>query len=559
MSLKIIEKEILRFLSTEEPEVICIKGKWGIGKSHLWNSLLKKSYHNKQIKFKTYSYVSLFGSNSLAEVKTSIIENTVEEADLLSTPNIETFNKLINKNRKFKNLLQLFENAIAKKGILDSLANLSFLSIDKQIICFDDLERISKSLSVTEIMGLASNLKELRGCKVAILVNNSTLGEKEKLDFDRYLEKTADSILEFTLTPAEACDIVFQENTAEYLGLIEACEFLELNNIRIIQKTLKKYNLLKDLIDGMSLNTQLSLIRMLVLSCCSIYATDVYPPYSFLSSNNNLGRVYKREQEELASNPNLAVWDSIVNRSRIYSVYPIHHEILESVKRGYFNEENFKVMASFFEETIKNKNGDKPLNYFWEYDYRGSLAEDDDVVLAKLYDATLSSLNKVTLSAFNTSVSYLRAHGEQDKAKALVDAFLKSRETESKDFWNIHEHGLIDANDIDFYLKIKMDEKFHLAVDKRNLKDVLWNISLGKANDSDFIFLLSTDKDEFKSVIFELRGDELDSIIRSVYDLRFQKNPYANDVASYLTEHFKYIASLSTIRAERLRGYGFIF
>lgn len=40
MSIETIKSVITDFLESETPEVMAIKGKWGTGKTHLWNKLL---------------------------------------------------------------------------------------------------------------------------------------------------------------------------------------------------------------------------------------------------------------------------------------------------------------------------------------------------------------------------------------------------------------------------------------------------------------------------------------------------------------------------------------
>jgi hypothetical protein len=37
VSITFVEKEIRRFLSSDEPEVICVSGQWGVGKTFAWN------------------------------------------------------------------------------------------------------------------------------------------------------------------------------------------------------------------------------------------------------------------------------------------------------------------------------------------------------------------------------------------------------------------------------------------------------------------------------------------------------------------------------------------
>ena len=77
MSLFKVETKISDFLSTNTPEVMAIKGAWGVGKTFTWNKLSKYAKDNKQIALKKYSYVSLFGINSLETFKSAIFENLI--------------------------------------------------------------------------------------------------------------------------------------------------------------------------------------------------------------------------------------------------------------------------------------------------------------------------------------------------------------------------------------------------------------------------------------------------------------------------------------------------
>ena len=61
MSIALVEKEIARFLASTEPEVLCLRGKWGVGKTYSWNAFLRQAKDKGEIALKSYSYVSLFG------------------------------------------------------------------------------------------------------------------------------------------------------------------------------------------------------------------------------------------------------------------------------------------------------------------------------------------------------------------------------------------------------------------------------------------------------------------------------------------------------------------
>ena len=43
MSIKLVEREVTRFLKDPEPEFMCIMGKWGVGKTYAWTQFLKEA------------------------------------------------------------------------------------------------------------------------------------------------------------------------------------------------------------------------------------------------------------------------------------------------------------------------------------------------------------------------------------------------------------------------------------------------------------------------------------------------------------------------------------
>ena|ERR1700733_4280109 len=90
MSLDLIKNKVRRFLSSKEPEVICISGRWGVGKTFAWMMWLKDAQRRKEIALKNYSYVSLFGITSLDEFRYSIFENSVNSDEIGIQPSLET-------------------------------------------------------------------------------------------------------------------------------------------------------------------------------------------------------------------------------------------------------------------------------------------------------------------------------------------------------------------------------------------------------------------------------------------------------------------------------------
>lgn len=77
MSYAIVRAEIERFLRSPSPEVLCISGRWGVGKTYSWQTFLREEETAGRLGVDRHAYVSLFGLNSLGELRSAIVENTV--------------------------------------------------------------------------------------------------------------------------------------------------------------------------------------------------------------------------------------------------------------------------------------------------------------------------------------------------------------------------------------------------------------------------------------------------------------------------------------------------
>ena len=169
MSLTLIEAEIRRFLKSTEPEVLCITGAWGVGKTYAWKKYLTDVQRTGALGHKAYSYVSLFGLNSLESLRFSIFESTVTGDHVVSGPDIGTFEALIAKGkglgRRLRPLIDAVLALVNRKGIGDALFPTAFFFVREQLVCLDDLERAGEGLKVRDVLGLASFLKEERNAR----------------------------------------------------------------------------------------------------------------------------------------------------------------------------------------------------------------------------------------------------------------------------------------------------------------------------------------------------------------------------------------------------------
>lgn len=158
LSTEMVEKEILEFLSTDDPEVLCLSGRWGVGKTFAWNKYAQHASRANLIAFGRYAYVSLFGIGSLDELKYSIFQNTIQASQIGIEPSLDTLrsNTGATAEKLGRKSIWFFEHLPLVKNYVAGLGPVWFLSVSKTIICLDDIERRGKTLDVRDVMGLVA-------------------------------------------------------------------------------------------------------------------------------------------------------------------------------------------------------------------------------------------------------------------------------------------------------------------------------------------------------------------------------------------------------------------
>jgi hypothetical protein len=228
MSLQQIRSVIEDFINSTRNELLIIKGDWGVGKSHFWDRLMDECRKKGVIGRDYYARASVFGLNSLDELKTAIAISRVES---------RSNRKLDSINRNLAKLLkQIGKVPVVEKYGGGSIATLLHAVVNDTLVCIDDIERKGSSLDIRDILGLATQLKEERNCKVVLIVNEDKLRDARE-EFKSHGEKIVDRQVRFTLTPEESFECVFNTTQLNY-DLIKACVFaLNIPNIRTTAHT----------------------------------------------------------------------------------------------------------------------------------------------------------------------------------------------------------------------------------------------------------------------------------------------------------------------------------
>ncbi|EMN9542387.1 KAP family P-loop domain protein, partial [Acinetobacter baumannii] len=204
-----------------------------------------------------YAYVSLFGLESLSDLKTQIYSN------------IESYHSSIEIPKWIKSLPSIFKDTrITQLGInapVKLIDSLMFAQVKDAIICFDDFERMSNKLDIKDVMGLANYLKLEKNCQIILILDEDKTEAENKNKYGDYKEKLVDETI--ILNSVEP---LIRENTKgideKLINLmIDFSEKLEIHNFRFFQKVIKLFrHFLTELTKDIAYSTkEIILIRIL--------------------------------------------------------------------------------------------------------------------------------------------------------------------------------------------------------------------------------------------------------------------------------------------------------
>ena len=199
LSENAIEEELNDYLyNVNIKYAVLLNGSWGSGKTYYIKKYIEKlerefdeSKKNKSKKLKKPIYISLYGINSVSEIKNKILLSLI-------------------KSKKVKQLLPLLDVGLEVGS--DFISDITFIKnpdnklgkilqtlykIDNLIIVFDDLERCN--ININSVLGYINELVEHNDIKVIIVADETKIG---KVNYENNLE------LKYMLALSDKIDLV---------------------------------------------------------------------------------------------------------------------------------------------------------------------------------------------------------------------------------------------------------------------------------------------------------------------------------------------------------------
>lgn len=237
MTLRIAKEQLVRQLENPDNNVIALSGKWGTGKTHLWNEVKEESSNDKINKA---LYVSLFGQSSIDQIKRKLIEAAI--------PGVESHSGVFD---SFKNLFNVGVKALSTHyKALAAINDLNLLLMAPvvlrgNLIVIDDIERKHKRLGIDEILGFIDEYTNQHGSRFVLILNENKLTSSadQHRVWTTFRERVIDQEIRLSTSPDEAYSIAIGLSPSKYAGeLKKATLICGLTNIRIIRKIIRIAN-----------------------------------------------------------------------------------------------------------------------------------------------------------------------------------------------------------------------------------------------------------------------------------------------------------------------------
>jgi hypothetical protein len=552
MSTKLVREEIAKFLARSMPEALCIRGKWGVGKTFAWGKALEAAQADERVALKSYSYVSLFGVNSLDELKFAIFENVTSLDGGVKKADLSTLEAHIAKLGDWRRFTRIAQSLPFIKNFVGSDATglVAFMSIKDQIVCIDDLERKGKSLEVSDVLGLISYLREQRNCKVILILNDEQLSEDAKKSFDKHLEKVVDASLVYQPTALEAAKIGFPEQDELSKDLAERCTSLGITNIRVMKRIIRFAKDLQPLLQEYEKDVAIATRVALVLFCWANDQPEEAPSIDFLKSKS-IDQFGLGENNEVQ--PKEAAWHALLESYGYTWTDEFDLEILRSIQRGFFDPDEIKKYASALSAKVQATKADGSFEQAWRL-YHDSFANNKDEVLDTLHASFMKNYMYITPTNLNGTVRLFKELGRPDQAAEMLAHYMANR-NEEREFYDLREDHFGSITDPD--VRAAFEAKYAQTEEKRDIRTILINLKDGWRDD-DLSALASMPVSEYKKKFEETSGQELRRILSGVFqfDRIVNATPQMLEIAKRARLALREIGGESDINRRRVKRFG---
>ncbi len=508
MSTELLKEQIRRFLSTKTPEVLAIKGDWGVGKTYCWDKHIEEL--RNECALESYAYVSLFGINSIDALKQTTFLNTIDTKTIGKKTSVKAYSKLwADRLKSIK--IPFIDNYIS--GFGEVFNSVSQLAIKDTIICFDDLERKSDDLSIKDFMGLVSFFKDRKNCKVVLLLNEDA-GDETFKDYRKYKEKIVDRQIHFQPTAEESFDTMFDVDFEFRDYIRDCCIGLNITNKRVITKIVKHANDFLSLVCNFDEEIKKQVIHStIVLSWCYYCHganSDNIPEFNYVNRpglrDEDEGRGWTKDKTKS--------WENQLNSYGYQLTDEIDLVVARGIEQGFIDSKSLIPLCELKQKEIDVRKSNAKWDDAWKL-FHGSFDSNEEDVANAMESGMRDIASSTSCSQYSSGLKVLRDLGKDQKADELIDIFIEARKG-TPEIFNVDS---ITANPFginDDKFKEKLREAYLEFEPKPTVEAILKKRKGSNSyNMSEVDILNELSTDQIEEMFRGFRGEDLTSNIRT--------------------------------------------
>lgn len=424
---------------------VLIKGEWGIGKTYF----LRKKY----LCDKKHIYISLFGLNSIEEVKIEIYSKLDRVLNFI-TNGVNRI-KGLSINLPFGSIsIPYLENDI-EKAIEKKCKR------EKFIIVIDDLERKSSNIKMEAILGIIESISNINNLLIIVVANENKIIEEEKSIYLSFSEKVIQKIYnvdhyshtamkEILNNSIESIEIDKKLKQIISNSTFEIFNSDYVNNLRTLEKGLNFVKLLIKHINFSKLGLTDKQIFQLITISLAIVIEDIEKRYSNkelkqkenVKKENILEDFWKEPEKKLSYN----IINNYLKENALFSPKSTLIEFIINIYYDLDLDRNFQKINNWYKDLhlIRTKKEDID-NFYLEEDklrqrieefYSKYVLEKNDIIDVNNWFQKLNEL-----------CYYAEIIGIQDKFKyeeinKAIDKYLEKSEIMEDPRYLLRRNGL---------------------------------------------------------------------------------------------------------------------
>ncbi|MGX0133675.1 P-loop NTPase fold protein [Cupriavidus metallidurans] len=523
MSLEKTKKQLIELLENVDNQVVALSGKWGTGKTHLWNEVKAES---QDVKIKKALYVSLFGLSSIDQVKRKLMEGALPDA-AVGGGKLEVLKNLFTSGVK---AAATHYKALAAINDLNLLL-VAPLALRERVIVIDDIERKHAKLGIDEILGFIDEYSKEFATRFVLVLNDDQLateGEQRML-WTTFREKVIDQEIKLSTTPDEAFSIAIKlQASPKYEAMLRpAIIACGLTNIRIIGKVIRAANQIlanRDLSDSI----QARVVPSIVLFGAIHYrGLEDGPDFQFaLNVGNPEWSTFLRDKEDEPTEEEKREdrWRMLMSELGINRCDDFEKVLVEFLESGLFESEKVQAIIERYvgeAQTIEARQSVRNFIRKVIWDHRA--ADTDLIAEAAGFPAVAGLLDPYVATELHGVLSELDGgqHLAEQVIQAWIAAFRARGGSAQEDHNNPFGNPLHPDIQATFDNVVSQQQAQATVVEACN--HIIEHSGWGTLQE---VAMKRATAHDFESAIREMSIDDLPKFMRRMIQMRLQRGTY---------------------------------